>query len=36
MKIGIGYREVTDVEVAAVAKALGDSVAWFFGEGDDS
>ncbi len=34
-KIEIGYREVTDVEVAAIAKALDVSIAWLFGEGED-
>lgn len=33
-KIETGYREVTDVEVAAIAKALGVSVAWLFGKDD--
>lgn len=32
-KIETGYREVTDVEAAAIAKVLGVSVAWLFGEG---
>jgi len=31
-KIETGYREVTDVEVYAVAKALGVPINWFFGE----
>ena len=31
-KIEIGYREVTDVEAAAIAKVLGVSIAWLFGE----
>ena len=35
-KIEIGYREVTDVEVAAIAEALGVSIEWLFGEGEDS
>lgn len=33
-KIETGYREVTDVEVAAIAKTLGVSVAWLFGKED--
>ena len=33
-KIETGYREVTDVEVAAIAKTLGVSVAWLFGKDD--
>lgn len=33
--IEIGYREVTDVEVAAIAKALGVAIAWLFGEGEN-
>jgi len=31
-KIETGYREVTDVEAAAIAKALGVSISWLFGE----
>lgn len=31
-KIEIGYREVTDVEAEAIAKVLGVSIAWLFGE----
>ena len=31
-KIETGYREVSDVEVDAIAKALGVSVNWLFGE----
>ena len=31
-KIETGYREVTDVEVSAIAKALGVPINWFFGE----
>lgn len=34
-KIETGYREVTDVEVLALAKALGVSAAWLLGESDD-
>ena len=30
-KIEIGYREVTDVEAAAISKALGVSISWLFG-----
>lgn len=32
-KIETGYREVTDVEVVAIAKALGVTIKWLFGEG---
>lgn len=32
-KIETGYREVTDVEAAAISKALGVSISWLFGEG---
>lgn len=31
-KIETGYREVTDVEIAAIAKALGVTISWLFGE----
>ena len=31
-KIEAGKREVTDVEVVAIAKALGITVSWLFGE----
>lgn len=31
-KIETGYREVTDIEVVALAKALDISVAWLLGE----
>lgn len=31
-KIETGYREVTDVEALAIAKALGVSVGWLMGE----
>lgn len=34
-KIEAGYREVTDVEAAAIAKALGVNVGWLFGEGEE-
>ena len=33
-KIETGYREVTDVEVAAIARILGVSVGWLFGADD--
>jgi len=32
-KIETGYREVTDVEIVAIAKALGATISWLFGEG---
>lgn len=35
-KIETGYREVTDVEVAALADVLGVSVSWLFGEDDNA
>lgn len=31
-KIETGYREVTDVEVVAIARALGVSISWLYGE----
>jgi transcriptional regulator with XRE-family HTH domain len=31
-KIETGYREVTDVEVSAIARALGVPINWLFGE----
>jgi len=31
-KIETGYRKVTDVEIQAIAKALGVTVSWLFGE----
>jgi transcriptional regulator with XRE-family HTH domain len=31
-KIETGYRHVTDVEAAAIAKALGVTITWLFGE----
>jgi transcriptional regulator with XRE-family HTH domain len=34
-KIETGYREVTDVEALAIAKALGVSVAWLMGESEN-
>jgi len=33
-KIETGYREVTDVETAAIAGILGVTIAWLFGEGE--
>lgn len=35
-KIETGYREVTDIEAAAIAEALGVSVSWLFGKSEDS
>jgi len=35
-KIETGYREVTDVEAMAIAKALGVTIAWLMGEGGNS
>ena len=35
-KLENGQRPVTDIEVAALAKALRVSVAWLLGERDDS
>jgi len=35
-KIETGYREVTDVEAMAIAKALGVSISWLMGEGEDT
>jgi len=34
-KIETGYREVTDVEAMAIAKALGVSISWLMGEGEN-
>jgi transcriptional regulator with XRE-family HTH domain len=34
-KIETGYREVTDVEAMAIAKALGVPISWLMGEGED-
>ena len=34
-KIETGYREVTDVEASAIAKALGVTVSWLLGESED-
>ncbi len=31
-KIELGLREVTDIEVARLAKVLGVSIGWLFGE----
>lgn len=33
-KIETGYREVTDVEAVAIAKALGVTVSWLLGESE--
>lgn len=33
-KIETGYREVTDVEVVAIARALGVSISWLYGENE--
>ncbi len=33
-KIEISYREVTDVEVKEIARALGVTIAWLYGESD--
>ena len=35
-KIETGYREVTDVEAVAIAKALGVTVAWLMNECENS
>lgn len=35
-KIETGYREVTDVEAVAIARALGVSIAWLMGEVENS
>lgn len=35
-KIETGYREVTDVEAATIARSLGVSISWLFGEDDAS
>lgn len=34
-KIETGYREVTDVETVAIAKALGVTVSWLLGESEE-
>jgi len=34
-KIETGYREVTDVETVAIAKALGVTVNWLLGESEE-
>ena len=31
-KIETGYREVTDFEIVALAKSLGVTISWLFGE----
>jgi len=31
-KIETGYRDVNDVEIAAIAKSLGVTIGWLFGE----
>lgn len=31
-KIETGYREVSDIEAAAISEALGVSISWFFSE----
>ena len=33
-KIETGYREVTDVEAMAIAKALGVTISWLLGESE--
>lgn len=33
-KIEIGYREVTDIEVKAIALSLGVAIGWLYGEDD--
>ena len=34
-KIETGYREVTDVEAVAIAKALGITISWLLGESEE-
>ena len=34
-KIETGYREVTDVEAIAIAKALGVTISWLLGESEE-
>ena len=34
-KIETGYREVTDVEAIAIAKALGVTISWLSGESEE-
>ncbi len=34
-KIETGYREVTDVETVAIAKALSVTVSWLLGESEE-
>jgi transcriptional regulator with XRE-family HTH domain len=33
-KIESGYRDISDVETAAIAKALGVTIDWLFDEGE--
>lgn len=33
-KIETGYREVTDIEAKAIAKALGVTISWLYGESE--
>ena len=33
-KMETGYREVTDVEVKAIAEALGVTIGWLYGESE--
>jgi transcriptional regulator with XRE-family HTH domain len=35
-KIETGYREVTDIEAAAIAEVLDVSVSWLFGKSENS
>jgi len=35
-KIETGYREVTDVEAVAIAKALGVTVSWLLGDSKET
>ena len=35
-KIETGYREVTDVEAVAIAKALGVTVSWLLGDSEET
>jgi len=35
-KIETGYREVTDIETAAIAEALGVSVSWLFSKSENN
>ena len=34
-KIETGYREVTDVEAIAIAKALGVTISWLLGDSEE-